>query len=236
MHLKSVTVKTEEFPSDELYPFHLPVIRQTRHMDLNRPVTIFAGENGSGKSTFLEALGKACGIHIWQYSGPARVTANPCEDKLALYLRPEWTDRPLPGSFFSSKTFQDFTKLLEEWASSDPGQLEFYGGRSLMTQSHGQSLMSFFRSRYRIPGVYFLDEPETALSPKSQLDLLEIIGEMSAGGTAQFILATHSPILMACPGAVIHSFDTVPVSTIAYKETSHYRIYRDFMARREQED
>jgi predicted ATPase len=230
MHLKSVSINTAAFPSDTLYPFSLPVIRKTAYLDLDRPVTIFAGENGSGKSTLLEALGQACGIHIWQFSGPARVASNPFEDKLSRYLEPEWEDRPLPGSFFSSKTFQDFTKLVEEWASSDPGQLDYYGGHSLMTQSHGQSLMSFFRNRYKIPGVYFLDEPETALSPRSQLELLEIISDMGRAGHAQFILATHSPILMSCPEAVICSFDTVPVSTVGYRETSHFKIYREFFS------
>ncbi|MGZ3524596.1 MAG: AAA family ATPase, partial [Thermodesulfobacteriota bacterium] len=96
-------------------------------------------------------------------------------------------------------------------------------------QSHGQSIMSFFRSRYKIKGLYLLDEPETALSPKSQIELLKLLQEMSALGHAQFIIATHSPILMACPGSVIYSFDASPVKTIHYEETEHYKIYKDFM-------
>ena len=94
--------------------------------------------------------------------------------------------------------FKDFTHVLDEWAVSDPGQLEYFGGELLVTQSHGQSMMSYFRARYKIRGIYLLDEPETALSPKSQLELLDIINKNSLTGQAQFIIATHSPLLLAC--------------------------------------
>ena len=104
-----------------------------------------------------------------------------------------------------------------------------FGGKSLMTQSHGQSLMSFFKARYRIKGLYLLDEPETALSPKSQLELLRVISDMSNAGHAQFIIATHSPILMACPEAKIYSFNHIPVKQVDYEETEYYRIYKGFM-------
>ena len=110
-----------------------------------------------------------------------------------------------------------------------PEYLEYFGGESLITKSHGQSLMSLFRNRYKIKGLYFLDEPETALSPKSQLELLTILSDMSKAGHAQFIIATHSPILLACPGADIYSFDQKPVKRIRYEETEHYQIYKDFM-------
>ena len=113
------------------------------------------------------------------------------------------------------------------------GQLRYFGGHSLMNLSHGQSLMSYFRSRYRIRGLYFLDEPETALSPKSQLELLAVLTEMSRAGHAQFIIASHSPMLLACPGADIYSFDSAPVSRIRYEDTEHYRVYREFMENRE---
>ena len=139
----------------------------------------------------------------------------------------------MPGSFFGSDIFQYFTQVLDEWAATDPGQLKYFGGKSLVTQSHGQSLMSFFRARYQIAGLFLLDEPETALSPKSQLELLDLIIRMSAAGHAQFIIATHSPILLAIPGAVIYSFDDCPVRPIQYEDTQHYQIYRGFMEDRE---
>jgi predicted ATPase len=89
--------------------------------------------------------------------------------------------------------------------------------------------MSFFRSRYKIKGLYLLDEPETALSPKTQLELLKLLREMSRLGHAQFIIATHSPILLSCPGSVIYSFDHTSVKVIRYEDTDHYHIYKDFM-------
>ena len=101
-----------------------------------------------------------------------------------------------------------------------------------MTQSHGQSMMSYFRARYKIRGLYLLDEPETALSPRSQLEFLEIISENSRDGHAQFIIATHSPILLTCGGAAIYSFDHVPAQTVTYEETEHYRIYKRFLMER----
>jgi predicted ATPase len=112
----------------------------------------------------------------------------------------------------------------------DPGLLKYFGGKSLMAQSHGQSLMAYFRSRLKIKGLYILDEPETALSPKSQLELLGLLKEAGRSGQAQFIIATHSPILLACPGAKILSFDEAPVRQIEYENTEHYRIYSEFMA------
>ena len=138
----------------------------------------------------------------------------------------------VPGSYFDSEISKNFAQYLDEWAASDPGILNYFGGKSLMTQSHGQSLMSFFKARYRFKGLYFLDEPETALSPKSQLELLQVLKQNSESGHAQFIIATHSPILMACPGATIYSFDEIPVKQIDYEKTEHYRIYRDFMVDR----
>ena len=148
---------------------------------------------------------------------------------LFLYLEIEWADGVVPGSFFSSQIFRNFAVLVEMWEADNPGQIEYFGGKSLLTQSHGQSLMSFFKARYKIKGLYLMDEPETALSPKSQLELLKLLQEMSALGHAQFIIAPHSPILLACPGSVIYSFDHSPVKTICYEETEHYRVYKNFM-------
>jgi predicted ATPase len=102
-----------------------------------------------------------------------------------------------------------------------------------MIQSHGQSLLSFFAARYQIKGLYLMDEPETALSPRSQMELLKILFQMSQKGHAQFIIATHSPILLSCPGATIFSFDRVPIQPIEYEQTEYFQFYKDFMNYRE---
>ena len=138
----------------------------------------------------------------------------------------------MPGAYFGSDIFRDFANVLDAWAATDPGQLEYFGGKSLVSQSHGQSVMSYFRSRYKIKGLYFLDEPEVALSPRSQLELLEIIAKNTQAGHAQFIIATHSPILLACENARIYSFDDNTVSTIEYEETEHYKVYKNFLLNR----
>jgi predicted ATPase len=229
MHLKSISLHPEKYPSWERYPFSLPIFQQAEHIHFTTPVTLFVGENGTGKSTLVKAICQQSGIHIWRDTNKVRFEHNPYEDDLYRYLTLEWINGKVPGSYFGSDIFQYFTQVLDEWAATDPGQLKYFGGKSLVTQSHGQSLMSFFRARYKIEGLYLLDEPETALSPKSQLELLELLIQMSNAGHAQFVIATHSPILLACPGAIIYSFDHVPLTQVRYEETEHYRIYRSFL-------
>lgn len=229
MHLKSIRLLADRYPTDEAYPFKLPVLRETSEIPFTQPVTFFVGENGTGKSTVLEALARRCNIHIWREMDGARVIRNKYEQTLHYYLNLEWHNGVVPGSFFASQIFQHFSRALDEWAASDPGLLDYFGGQSLMTQSHGQSLMSFFKSRFALKGLYLLDEPETALSAQTQVDLLQLLARISQAGHAQFIVATHSPILLACPGATIYSFDAVPVRQLAYKDTEHYRIYKQFL-------
>ncbi len=230
IHLKSVTLHPEGYPSAGNYPFKLAVLRETKRLTFDAPVTLFVGETGTGKSTLLEAMAIACGIHIWQPPDETRCGRDPDQHVLWKHLTVEWDSSAVPGSFFGADIARHFAHLLDEWAVEDPGQLNYFGGKSLVAQSHGESLLSLFRARYRVRGLYLMDEPEAALSPRSQLELLKIIADATAAGLAQFIIATHSPLLMACPGAVIYSFDRCPVRPIAYEETEHYRIYRSFLA------
>ena len=229
MHLASVTLHPANYPTRDFYPFNLPIFQEAQRIPFDTPVTLFVGENGSGKSTLLQAIAHACGIHLWRETERRRLAPNPYEDALCDYLTVEWTDGQVPGSFCGSDIFHHFRQILDEWAAADPGQLDYFGGRSLMTQSHGESLMSFFRARYRIKGLYLLDEPETALSPRNQLGLLEVMRKAGEGGHAQFVIATHSPLLLASPRAVIYTFDRIPLRPIEYRDTEHYRIYRDFL-------
>lgn len=229
MHLHSVSLHPDRFPTCERYPFNLAIFQRPEQIRFEMPVTIFVGENGSGKSTLLEAIARKADIHIWDDGDTRRFENNPYEDRFYTCLTVEWEDGPVPGSFFGSRNFRYFTRAVDEWAATDPGQLQYFGGKSLVTQSHGQSLMAYFGSRYRRRGLYLLDEPETALSPRSQLALLDLLTEMSQAGHAQFILATHSPILLSCPGATIYSFDEAPIRRVNYEETDHFRVYRDFL-------
>ena len=231
-HIISVTLNHEKYPSDCHYPFSLPIFNQTNQMLFEFPVTFFVGENGTGKSTLLEALALASDIHIWRKHEGARFQVNQYEKQLYNYISLEWANGKVPGSYFGSEIFNDFRRILDSWAASDPGQLKYFGGKSLVTQSHGQSMMSYFRSCYSRRGIYFLDEPETALSPKSQLELIEIFRENGKAGHAQFIIATHSPILLAYEDAQIYSFDHSPASVIEYQETEHYKIYKSFFLER----
>jgi predicted ATPase len=230
MHLEHVRLKLQNCPTSDYYPFNLEILQETKKIDFKTPVTFFVGENGSGKSTLLKAMAEKCQIHIWHGSQRLRYGNNPYESQLHKFIDVKWQAGPVPGSYFDSELSHNFAQLLDEWAVSDPGLLDYFGGESLMSQSHGQSMMSFFKARYRFKGLYLMDEPETALSPRSQAELAKVLAEMSAAGHAQFIVATHSPILMACPQATIYNFDSIPVEIIDYETTQHFTVFRDFMA------
>jgi predicted ATPase len=229
MHLTRLTLDVEGFPTREHYPFDLEVLQKTRELAFTTPVTFFIGENGSGKSTLLSAIARKCEIPIWRETGRLKMRYNKYAERLHYHLQLEWTEGRVPGSFFGSEIFRDFAEILDEWAKADPGILKYFGGESLATKSHGQCNLAYFKARYAYRGLHLLDEPETALSPKKQIELLQIIQEISKQGHAQFIIASHSPILLALPGAVIYSFDHIPVRRIDYEETDYYRVYREFL-------
>ncbi len=229
IYLKEVNILSEKFPVLNFYPFNLKIFQDTKKVRFNSPVTLFIGENGTGKSTLLKAIAYKSGIHIWQSDFKLRCERNPYEEDLYKNISLQWENGPVPGSFFGSQIFSHFAKNLEEWAMNDSGMLNYFGGKSLITQSHGQSLMSYFQSRYNLKGLYFLDEPETALSPSSLIELLNLLIKISQQGHAQFIIATHSPFLMACPDARIYSFDAPVIEPIQYEDTAYYKIYKNFM-------
>ncbi|UCF32064.1 MAG: AAA family ATPase [bacterium] len=229
IHLGGIGISHDRYPTRDHHPFNLEILQNTSRLIFSSPVTFFAGENGSGKSTLLRGICLSCGIHIWESERRRRLEPNRYEGRLHEAIDVQWSSQGVPGAFFASEIFRDFSQALDEFAAADPGFLRYFGGRSLVSQSHGQSIMSYFRSRCRIEGLYLLDEPETALSPRSQIQLLRILAGACRGGGAQFIIASHSPILLSCPGALIYSFDGDAVEPISYEETDHYRVYHDFM-------
>ncbi len=232
MHLRT-TLFPEKYPSKDFYPFNLPNLNTTREVTFDTAITFFVGENGTGKSTLLRAIARRCGIHIWEPEEGRRVQFNQYEHELYRFISVEWTNGVVPGSFFSSSIFEYFANILDDWAFVSPKTLDYFGGKSLMNQSHGQGHMSYFESRYKLRGLYLLDEPENALSPKTQLQFLRLIKKMTEEGHAQFIIATHSPLLLAATNSSIYSFDYSPVQLVDYEETSHYQIYREFMNNRD---
>jgi len=234
MHIERVVFHPDAYPVKDAYPFNLDIFHKTPDLEFRTNITFFIGENGSGKSTLLKAIARRSGIYIWEEQR-GRFGNNPHEEDLFKYIDVSWMAGKKPGAFFSSERFQHLSKVIDELACSDPGLLEYFGGKSLLSQSHGESFMSFFRARYRVEGVYFLDEPETALSPRRQIEFIRLLQEQGEDGHAQFIIATHSPILLSCPGARILSFDTGALTERAYEETDYYLIYRDFLLNRQWE-
>ncbi len=211
------------------YPFNIPVFSSGINLDFTANVTFFVGENGSGKSTLLEAIAENCGFNP---SGGNRNHTYPfrkTESDLGSLLRFSWFPRVTDGFFMRAESFFNFASYIDDMASDDPGLYGAYGGKSLHGQSHGEAFLALFENRFR-KGIYILDEPEAALSPKRQLSLLVIIHELEKSGNAQFIIATHSPILLSYPGALIYSFDQNPITPVEYKDTEHYQITHEFLA------
>lgn len=232
MYITSVRLFNDHYPTARYYPFNVPVLRTTSQITFQRPVTFFVGDNGSGKSTLLEAITRKCGVHTWDQPKRHIAHENPYETRLADFIEVVWGEERVAGSLFKAETFRDLADFLDDVAVCDPGRLQYHGGRMLNTLSHGQGMLAYFRGRFGRKGLYLLDEPEAALSPKSQMTFLEQIEAYAATGQAQFIIATHSPILLSLSGAQIYSFDGPRVQEVRYEETEHYQVYRQFFATR----
>ncbi|MCY9517617.1 AAA family ATPase [Paenibacillus apiarius] len=226
MFLRSVTILKERMNNFHAYPFSLPLIKRMESIDFSNKVTFFVGENGSGKSTLLEAIAYQCGFNT---AGGGRNNAyfvESSEAALGNFVRLSWFPKITTGFFLRAESFYEFASHIDLI-----GGYNSYGGRSLHSQSHGESFLSLFKHRFKEKGIYLLDEPEAALSPARQLSLLRIIKELS--DSAQFIIATHSPILLGYPDAQIINFDSNPISQIAYEDTDHYQITRRFLENRQ---
>jgi predicted ATPase len=232
MHLIKVRIHSDHYPTHRIYPFNIPVLNETPELAFREAVTLFVGENGSGKSTLLEAITRKCGIHLWDKPRRHLAHSNPHETKLADYVTVTWSEGSVPGSLFRAETFRDFADFLDDVALCDPGRLKYHGGRILNMLSHGEGILSYFSGRYHIKGLYLLDEPESALSPSSQVAFLKLLQKLEAAGHAQFIMATHSPILLSYPGAQIFSFDSSQIEEVEYEDTEHYKLYKQFFTDR----
>jgi len=205
------------------YPFNIPAFGAGIDIALDAKVTMLVGENGSGKSTLLEAVAECCGFD--PEGGNRDHLRESFEDRseLAKALRLSWMPRTTEGFFLRAESFFNFATYIEGVSN-----LRAYGGKSLHKQSHGESFLALFENRFE-HGFYILDEPEAALSPQRQLAFMSIINQLEAPGHAQFLIATHSPILLSYPGAKVISFDDGAIKQIDYKESNHYQLTKSFL-------
>lgn len=198
---------------------------------LDSPVTFLVGENGSGKSTLLEAIAVACGFNAEGGTRNFTFSTRATHSELGEYITVARRRYPRDGFFLRAESFYNVATNIDEMDedfSYGPKVIESYGGVSLHHQSHGESFLALVQNRFGGNGLYLLDEPEAALSPTRQLTLL---GEMHqlAERDSQFIVATHSPILMAYPGARIYQLSEDGIEPVQYQETEHYQLTRRFL-------
>lgn len=239
------------------FPFHLPIVQKLQPLRFSSPVTFFVGENGSGKSTILETI--ACAANLPTVGGEPAATDPTLADvrRLVQHLKWVWSKRTHRGFFMRSEDFFNFARrvnMLRAEMESEINRVEHeYRGRStqarnlarmafsgqlhelrqrygdgLDAQSHGESYFKLFQARFQPGGLYLLDEPEAPLSPTRQLALIALLHSMVARD-AQFIIATHSPILLAYPGAVIYRFDDESIQQAEYDTIEHVALTRDFL-------
>jgi len=256
-HLRTVALDSRGANASDRFPFTVPIIRELGTLSLDADVTFLVGENGSGKSTLLEGLALAARLPTVGSESSDRDKTLDAQRRLAKALKLTWHQKTHRGFFLRAEDFFGFTKaiaklradMFEELARieaeykdrSSPArglasmpalttihELERRYGVDLDENSHGQSFLKLFRSRFVPGGLYLLDEPEAPLSPQSQLALLVMIGDM-VRQDAQFVIATHSPILLGFPNAVIYSCDHVPIERVPFDELDHVVITRDFL-------
>ena len=232
MFLKSVRLKKEQITDYGEYPFSIPFIRQMEELDMDAPVTFFVGENGAGKSTLLEAIADQIGFNPAGGSTQnyKSYEVDQSDSALGDYVKLSWWPKVTNGFFLRAETFYQFASHLDE---TDENGFKAYGGKSLHHQSHGESFFSLFQHRFTGQAIYLLDEPEAALSPTRQLAFLTLMNDLVKQGNVQFIIATHSPILLGYPGAVIYQFDEDGIEQVEYEETEHYQVTSYFLQYRE---
>jgi len=232
-YVSEVRLKREEVPSFDHYPFSLPAVRHLDVLELHPQVTFFVGENGSGKSTLLEAIAIAWGFNPEGGTKNFRFGTRVSHSDLGEYLRlSKGIRRPKDGFFLRAESFFNVATEIERLdAEPAPGRsiIDSYGGRSLHEQSHGESFMALLLNRFGGKGFYILDEPEAALSPQRQLAVISRIHQLVVDDS-QFLIATHSPILMAYPNATIYSCSKDGIRKVDYYETEHYQVTHDFLA------
>ena len=211
-----------------VHPFTTPLVARGLKLEFVTPVTFLVGENGSGKSTLLEALAWALGYSARGGDRDNSYAEGSDGHALGRALALSWRQKVTGGFFLRAETFFNFASYLEEVGST----FLAYGGKSLHRQSHGESFLALFNNRFE-DGLYLLDEPEAALSPQRQRTFLSILHQLASARVAQFIIATHSPILITLPGATVLGIEDGAVRAVPYQETEHFQLTRDYLNRPE---
>ncbi len=232
--LLEVRLLREEIESFDAHPFDLAAVRHLDTLELCPQVTFVIGENGTGKSTLLEAIAIAFGLNPEGGSNAFRFATRESHSPLSKHLRlSRGLKRPRDGYFLRAESYFNLATEIERLDEEDrgfsgPPLIDSYGGTSLHEQSHGESFFALFRHRFRGNGLYFLDEPEAALSPSRQLAFLCVLDDLVTRGS-QFVIATHSPIILAYPDAWIYLLDEEGIDKVPYRQTEHYCLTRDFL-------
>jgi predicted ATPase len=229
--IRAILIKKNKIGKDS-YINNIPAISSTKELSTNNSLTFFVGENGSGKSTLLEAIAIAYGFNpeggTRNFNFSTKDTHSDLEKAITVV---KGVKRPVDGFFFRAESFYNVASEIDNLGGED--YLKYYGGKSLHRQSHGESFLSLMENRFKGNGLYILDEPEAALSPQKLLSVIVVILRLIKENS-QFIIATHSPILLGIPNAKILSFDKGKISQIKYEEAECYRIVKMFINNREQ--
>jgi len=205
------------------YPYSLPVVRHLKRIPLRTPITFFVGENGTGKSTLLEAVAVNYGFNAEGGSKNFNFSTKSTHSSLHEHIRLSRTPtRPEDGYFLRAESFYNVATEVDNLG------VRGYGGKSLHEQSHGESFLSLLSNRFTGNGLYLLDEPEAALSPSRQLTVLSVMHDL-VKAQSQFIIATHSPILLSYPNADIYVLTDDGIELTTYKETEHYTLTKNFL-------
>ena len=234
LFLREIILRRDQVPDFGRYPFMLPAVSRLDRLAFREPVTFLIGENGSGKSTLLEAIAVVLRFNAEGGSRNFRFDTRASHSELHAYLRPvRGVSRPRDGFFFRAESYYNLATEIER-LDAEPGSgppiAASYGPRALHEQSHGESFLALVEHRFRGGGLYVLDEPEAALSPTRQMALLSLLHELVLA-RSQFLIATHSPILLAYPNATIYHCGPSGLQPMRYEETEHYRVTRDFLNR-----
>lgn len=218
-----IALNREKIPSFEEYPFSMPAVEKLNKIKLHPNVTFFIGENGAGKSTLIEAIAVAFGFNPEGGSKNFNFSTEASHSELHNYMiLRKGIRKPKDAYFLRAESFYNVATNI-----NDLGVGDAYGRRSLHEQSHGESFMSLFLNRFFGKGLYILDEPEAALSPMRQFSLISRIHQL-VSNHSQFIIATHSPILLSYPHSYIYHIDDNGIKRVAYEDTEHFTISKYF--------